>query len=160
MSLYKLLIAFTTVLTVSHASLAASVNYTYDQKGQVNEVASITGIELESSWRCKIEKDTSASCPCGTAVYSGLIAQIEYETGGTTPEGIVMETQEGAEHIVIASKNLRELGSADRGWINRLIRKGEHVVVIADICGATGRGVYARDIFRRSLFDNTGVTRR
>lgn len=134
-------------------ALAASVIYSYDDKGVTNGILGITGITQESSWRCRENDATLCSCP--TTIYGGTIAQIDYQVGSAISEGFVLETVSGSQYISLGREWSDELGTADSSWIPKLIRKGERVLIVAESCGVSGQNVIGRDIFSFLMLDSS-----
>jgi hypothetical protein len=132
---------------LSNYGNAASTIWSYDNKGNTNGILGITGIEQESSWRCR--NDPVITCTCPTAIFQGRIAKVDYRSGSALAEGFVLETPVGAQYINLSPAGFDDLGTASVSWVPRLIRPGENVMVVAETCGMSGRSVMARDIFSR-----------
>ncbi|HMW18265.1 MAG TPA: hypothetical protein PKN13_10070 [Accumulibacter sp.] len=132
---------------------SASIVYTYNSKGETNGIVGIAGIAQESSWRCK--SDSSLLCQCPTALFSGVIAQVDYRRGENVAEGFVLETNQGSEYIGLGQAWDSDLGTADSSWIPKLLRKGERVFVVAEMCGAGGRNIVGRDVYSHRMLPPT-----
>jgi hypothetical protein len=152
MSRNVVLVIMTACCLLGYAN-AASVIFSYDKKGDTNGILGITGIEQESSWRCR--NDLATNCTCPTTIFQGKIAKIDYKSGGALAEGFVLETAKGPEYISILIDWYNSLGTAALSWVPRLVRVGESVMVVAELCGMSGRSVMARDIFSRRMLDES-----
>lgn len=124
---------------------AASLIAQYDDKGHQVGISGITGIVEESSWRCK--RDDSLLCACSTVLLVGTVAEVAYQRQSAIPEGLVLETAKGAEHLHLGTNWHEGLGEAALSWVPKLFIKGSELLVAADRCGANGSNVVARDIY-------------
>lgn len=132
---------------------AASVIHSYDGKGNTDGIVAITGITQESSWRCK--NDSAVLCTCSTKLFQGKIAKVDYRRGDSIAEGFVLETTKGGQYLNMGGDWDGDIGTASSSWIPRLIKPGESVLVIAEMCGASGSNAVARDIYRARLLEPT-----
>lgn len=143
---------FFLLLISTMSAHAATIVFGYDAKtGKQTGAIAVTGIHQESSWSCRGNTDTL--CPCSQALYSGRIAQVEYRLGTSTPEGIVLETKTFATHINLGADWTDRLSNAEASWIGGVIKRDERVLVAAEVCGASGGVVIARDIYGHRLLD-------
>lgn len=135
-SLILVLMAFS-----AHA-WSASVIHSYDAKGKTIGILGITGITEESSLRCRSDK--SLICRCTPALYSGTVAQLEYHPGLSIASSFILETSRGAVNINVEQP---ELSKTDATWVPTLLKRGEKLLVVAELCGVSGRDVQGREIF-------------
>ena len=128
---------------------AASVVPSYNKNGDTDGILAITGISQESSWRCR--GDTATLCACPTKLILGKIAKVEYRRSSAVAEAFVIENARGGEYIFMGNDWDSDLGTASSSWVPRLIRVGAQVLVVADMCGASGRNVIAREIYSTQM---------
>lgn len=142
-------------MTLSMVCTASSMVFAYNENGQYTDILGIVGLVEESSWLCR--DDPSVLCRCHPSLMKGLVASIDYQKGNNIPLGFVFETREGAQYINLPTDLRSELSNAESGWISALVKKRTTLLIAAEMCGAGGKAIYAKDIYSRKMVEKSGL---
>lgn len=96
---------------------------------------------------------TEMDAECQPTILAGVVESVEYLSGTAIPQGFNLKTKDGfVTHVGINNDELSKLISVDLEWFAKLVKRNAQLVVVGVQCGASGKYIDAKDIFKNTAF--------
>lgn len=147
-TLFRIVLASVTFVLSFTASAGPGLVYQFGDKAKIVGVNALVGIG---------EPMVSPGDNCDQRIAEVVVDEVVYEGATDTIKGFRAKKPAPNEWygiFTIDSKAIYDaLPNATQGYVQQLIKKGEKLIVIYQVCGSGGYA-FVRDIFKKSALNN------